>query len=83
MLSEKCTSPEQKSYTMNITNFFFPKLLLGETTTVEPIYFNTRETAEQAKLDLLLTYQCKDQWAIGTGTNKSDDTGSLEFTVFS
>jgi len=31
---------------MNITNFFFPKLLLGETATVEPIYFNTRETAE-------------------------------------
>ena len=60
MLSEKCTSNDYKKYTMNITSFFFPKLLLGETTTVEPIYFNTRESAEQAKRNLLLTYQCKD-----------------------
>lgn len=46
ILSEKCLSSAPWSYTMNITNFFFPKLLLGETKTVEPIYFNTRETAE-------------------------------------
>jgi hypothetical protein len=68
---------------MNITNFFYPKVLLGETTPVEPIYFNTLETAEEAKRNLMLTYQCKDQWAIGTGTHKEDETGSLEFTVFS
>jgi len=46
MLAEKCTDSEHKRYTMNITSFFYPKLLLGETTTVEPIYFNTRESAE-------------------------------------
>ena len=60
MLSEKCTTNEYKRYHMNITNFFYPKILLGETDIVEPIFFNTRENVDETKRNLFLTYQCRD-----------------------
>jgi hypothetical protein len=46
MMSDVCNENERNRYTMNITDFFMPKILLGETSTAEPIYFSTRETLE-------------------------------------
>lgn len=60
-MTETCSEYTQKpSYSLNITDFFMPKILLGETSTVEPIYFSTRETPEQARRNVLLEYRCKD-----------------------
>lgn len=54
-----------------------PKLLLGETSFVEPIFFSLRENEAYARKNILLTYRCKDQWAIST------DNDQFVFTVFS
>jgi hypothetical protein len=46
-MTEECNYEEEDpvpSYTLNITEFFMPKILLGETKNVEPIYFSTRES---------------------------------------
>ena len=47
-MTETCdyngTTGSKPSYTLNITDFFMKKLLLGESTNVEPIFFSLRET---------------------------------------
>jgi hypothetical protein len=54
-------SPEQT--TLNITNFYLDKVLLGGDSTVKTIVVSDTEKNK----NILLTYKCKDQWAIGTG----------------
>jgi len=44
MMTESCSDNNINSHTMNITDFFMPKILLGDTSAAEPIYFSTRET---------------------------------------
>lgn len=47
-MTETCdynaSTTAKPSYTLNITDFFMKKLLLGESTSVEPIFFSLRET---------------------------------------
>ena len=90
LVGKTCSDPlSPNSADLNITNFFRPNLLLGESTDAKPISLGIKSKDEApVKKNLILTYQCKDQWAISQDILDKNgvptgDTEPLEFITFS
>ena len=79
-MAQNCSTENPPIYTLNITEFYTANLLLGETTDAVPIHFQSKEIDKEPKHNMLLTYKCKDQWAIGTG--KKGEEKAMEFIMF-
>jgi len=86
-----CSNAESREshYTVYITNFYHNVIMLGETTNIIPVQLpevNTTQGLMAAK-DMVLSYRCKDQWALGKGngdkTGDSENEETMSFFVFS
>jgi len=77
IMTEKCLPDSPEQTTLNITNFYSDKVLLGGDSTVQNIIVSDTDKNH----NILLTYKCKDQWAIGTGNKGAEQR--VEIIAFS